>query len=155
MNLASRLTPATEKGAILASDDAYRALAERFDCIDAGSWNIKGFTEPIRAWRLLGLRPAAQRPFVGRHGEIRRSAAALGAFWRENQVFSEGGVGPVTAACKARRALAMWCDDRVQVSQRAFWLGAGASDAEEVVGDDAKADPATQAQVRLSRARNA
>jgi class 3 adenylate cyclase len=79
VNLAARLTAAAEKGEILASDDTYRALAERFDCVDAGALNIKGFTEPVRAWRLLGLRPAVreQRPFVGRRAELRLSEVAL------------------------------------------------------------------------------
>jgi tetratricopeptide (TPR) repeat protein len=79
VNLASRLTAAAKEGEILASDDTCRALAERFDCVDAGALEIKGFAEPVRAWRLLGLRPGAraQRPFVGRHGELRLSEAAL------------------------------------------------------------------------------
>ena len=65
VNLASRLTAAAQKGEILASDDTYRALAERFDCVDAGALDIKGFTEPVRAWRFLGLQSAVreQRPF--------------------------------------------------------------------------------------------
>jgi class 3 adenylate cyclase len=98
VNLASRLTAAAEKGEILASDDTYRALAERFDCVDAGALNIKGFTEPVRAWRLFGVRPAAreQRPFVGRHSELRLSAAALAACretGRGQTIFIRGEAG--------------------------------------------------------------
>jgi class 3 adenylate cyclase/tetratricopeptide (TPR) repeat protein len=79
VNLASRLTAAAGKGDILVSDDTRWALAERFDCVDAGALDLKGFTEPVRVWRLIGLRPVArtQRPFVGRHGELRLSEAAL------------------------------------------------------------------------------
>jgi len=98
VNLASRLTAAAEKGEILASDDTRRALAERFDCVDAGALEIKGFAEPVRAWRLLGLRAIAreQRPFVGRHGELRLSEAALSACretGRGQTIFIRGEAG--------------------------------------------------------------
>jgi class 3 adenylate cyclase len=58
-NLASRLTDAAEAGEILVSDETRGALALRFDCVDAGTLDIKGFAEPVRAWRLRGLRPSA------------------------------------------------------------------------------------------------
>jgi class 3 adenylate cyclase len=98
VNLASRLTAAAEEGEILASDDTRRALAERFDCMDAGPLDIKGFAEPVRAWRLLGLRRFAleQRPFVGRHGELRLSEAALAACretGRGQTIFIRGEAG--------------------------------------------------------------
>jgi class 3 adenylate cyclase/tetratricopeptide (TPR) repeat protein len=80
-NLASRLTDAAEAGEILVSDDTYGTLAERFDCADAGTLDIKGFAEPVRAWRLRGLRTVAreQRPFVGRRAELRILQLALAA----------------------------------------------------------------------------
>ena len=98
VNLASRLTASAEEGEILASDDTRRALAERFDCVDAGALNIKGFAEPVRAWRLLGPRPFAreQRPFVGRHGELRLLEAALAACretGRGQTIFIRGEAG--------------------------------------------------------------
>src|ERR1700736_4938347 len=55
-NLASRLTSAAASGEILVSDETYGALAERFDCAAAGTLTIKGFAEPVQAWRLCGLR---------------------------------------------------------------------------------------------------
>jgi len=98
VNLASRLTAAAEEGEILASDDTRRALAERFDCVDAGALDIKGFAEPVRAWRLLGLGLVArdERPFVGRHGELRLSEAALAACretGRGQTIFIRGEAG--------------------------------------------------------------
>ncbi len=80
-NLASRLTDAAEAGEILVSDETHGALTERFDSVDAGTLDIKGFAEPVRAWRLHGLRPVTreQRPFVGRRGELRLLEAALAA----------------------------------------------------------------------------
>jgi hypothetical protein len=100
VNLASRLTAAAEAGEILTSDDTRRALAERFDCVDAGTLAIKGFAEPVRAWRLRGLRPVApeQRPFVGRRGELRLLEAALTACHETGRgeavyVRGEAGIG--------------------------------------------------------------
>jgi len=98
VNLASRLTAAAKEGEILASDDTRRALAERFDCVDAGARDIKGFAEPVRAWRLLGLRLVArdERPFVGRHGELRLSEAVLTACrekGRGQTIFIRGEAG--------------------------------------------------------------
>src|SRR5215469_11431400 len=55
-NLASRLTDAAAAGEIFVSEETYGALAERFDCTEAGALTIKGFTEPVRAWRLCGVR---------------------------------------------------------------------------------------------------
>jgi len=80
-NLASRLTDAAEAGEILMSDETYDTLADRCDCVDAGTLDIKGFAEPVRAWRLRGLRPVAraQRPFVGRRAELRLLETALAA----------------------------------------------------------------------------
>jgi class 3 adenylate cyclase len=99
-NLASRLTDAAEAGEILVSDETRGALAERFDYVDAGALDIKGFTEPVRAWRLRGLRPVVreQRPFVGRRAELRLLEAALAAC-RETRrgpamyVRGEAGIG--------------------------------------------------------------
>jgi class 3 adenylate cyclase/tetratricopeptide (TPR) repeat protein len=80
-NLASRLTDAAEAGEILVSDDTHDALFERFDCVDAGTLDIKGFAEPVRAWRLRGVRAVTreQRPFVGRRAELHILQVALAA----------------------------------------------------------------------------
>ena len=82
VNLASRLTDAAVAGEILISERVRRALADRLDCLEAGSLMIKGFAEPVRAWRLRGLwpTPVGERPpFVGRQSELRLFMAALSA----------------------------------------------------------------------------
>ncbi|HSA79589.1 MAG TPA: adenylate/guanylate cyclase domain-containing protein, partial [Geminicoccaceae bacterium] len=81
VNLASRLTEAAAADEILISDGVRRDLAERLDCEDAGALAVKGFAEPVRAWRLRGLRAAAsdQRPLVGRRGELHHLLAVLAA----------------------------------------------------------------------------
>jgi class 3 adenylate cyclase len=111
VNLASRLTAAAEAGEILTSDDTRRMLAERFDCADASTLDIKGFAEPVRAWRLRGLRQTTreQRPFVGRRGELRLLETAL-ATCRETgrgqavYVRGEAGIGKTRLIEEVERA---------------------------------------------------
>ena len=82
VNLASRLTDQPRSGEILISDAVRRVLPDRFDCAEAGALAVKGFDEPVRAWRLRGLRrggAGARPPFVGRRAELPSSVAALEA----------------------------------------------------------------------------
>jgi len=110
-NLASRLTDAAEAGEILLSDDTYGELVERLDCDDAGTLDIKGFAEPVRAWRLRGLRAVAreQRSFVGRRAELRLLEAALAACRESGRgqsvyVRGEAGIGKTRLIEEIRRA---------------------------------------------------
>ncbi|MBM3491335.1 MAG: hypothetical protein FJX68_12980 [Alphaproteobacteria bacterium] len=80
VNLASRLTQAAQPGEILVADGVWRDLAHRLDGADAGALSLKGFAEPVRAWRLAGFRQAAQAgrlPLVGRGAQLRQFQAAL------------------------------------------------------------------------------
>jgi class 3 adenylate cyclase/tetratricopeptide (TPR) repeat protein len=83
VNLASRLTDAAAPGEVLISETVWRALAERLDCNEVGALALEGFAEPVRAWRLRDLQPAApavhgnRSPFVGRRSELGQFAAAL------------------------------------------------------------------------------
>jgi tetratricopeptide (TPR) repeat protein len=82
VNLASRLSDAATAGEIIISDAVRRGLAERLDCLEAGALAVKGFAEPVQAWRLRGLRaapPEARSPLVGRQSELRQFTATLAA----------------------------------------------------------------------------
>jgi class 3 adenylate cyclase/tetratricopeptide (TPR) repeat protein len=110
-NLASRLTDAAAAGEIFVSEETYGALAERFDCTEAGALTIKGFAEPVRAWRLGGVRPTAreQRPFVGRRVELRLMRAALAACRETRQgqtvyLRGEAGIGKTRLIEEIQRA---------------------------------------------------
>jgi predicted ATPase len=110
-NLASRLTDAAEAGEILVSHETHGALAERFDCVDAGTLDIKGFTEPVPAWRLRNLRPVTRerRPFVGRRAELRLLEAALAACRETGRgqavyVRGEAGIGKTRLIEEIQRA---------------------------------------------------
>jgi len=80
-NLAARLQSLADPDAVVIADATYRLTGSRFDVADLGTHTIKGFADPIRAWRVAGVdaaasrfeaRRAAQRltPMVGREAEI-------------------------------------------------------------------------------------
>lgn len=79
VNLASRLTDRARNDEILLSSEVYRGLDDRIDCEDVGEIDVKGFTSPVRAWRLLCARqsPVRDRAFVGRRSELSQFSAAM------------------------------------------------------------------------------
>jgi class 3 adenylate cyclase/tetratricopeptide (TPR) repeat protein len=82
VNLASRLTAAAAPGVILIADGVRAMLAERLECTQLGRLAVKGFAEPVQAWRLEGLCQAGDqtgRPFVGRRAELGQFEAILRA----------------------------------------------------------------------------
>jgi class 3 adenylate cyclase len=80
VNLASRLTDAAKAGEILISDMVVDALSGRLQVEAVGAVCVKGFNEPVRAWRLSGLGPLPDRhPLVDRKIEVRQFVAALQA----------------------------------------------------------------------------
>ncbi|HTY67704.1 MAG TPA: adenylate/guanylate cyclase domain-containing protein [Alphaproteobacteria bacterium] len=95
-NLAARLQGLAAPGEILVSQSTQRLLGRLFDLEDAGTHALKGFAQPVPAWRVRGesalfRRFAAARdsavPFVGRETEMgllldrwRLAAAGEGQF---------------------------------------------------------------------------
>lgn len=78
VNLASRLTGAAQAGEVLVSDAVRRALGERLAGDELEPLEVKGFAEPVRAWRLRGLQAASGRgPLAGRTAELDRFREAL------------------------------------------------------------------------------
>ena len=74
-------------------------LADRLDCVETDALAVKGFAEPVRTWRLRGLRraPAGERPpFVGRGNELRQfmaPLAACGETGRGQAIYIRGDAG--------------------------------------------------------------
>ena len=53
-NLAARLQSLAEPGAVVIGEGTRNILGAIFDLEDRGAHALKGFTQPVRAWRVLG-----------------------------------------------------------------------------------------------------
>ena len=78
--LAQRLESAAPKGETYVSDPTYRLTADRFEFEPVGELTLKGKSEPVLAWRLVGERHAPRRrgaraPSSGASASSRRSPA--------------------------------------------------------------------------------
>jgi class 3 adenylate cyclase/predicted ATPase len=105
-NLAARLLALAEPGAIVIADNTRRQIGSVFALEDLGFRELKGFSEPQRAWRVLGenrfksrfeaLR-SAEMPLVDRQEEIelllRRWAQARAGEGRVILFSGEAGIG--------------------------------------------------------------
>ncbi|HWX34580.1 MAG TPA: adenylate/guanylate cyclase domain-containing protein, partial [Steroidobacteraceae bacterium] len=79
-NLAARLQEHAETGAVILSDRTRRLLGDLFELTKLTPAMLKGFTEPVQAWRVLGegraesrfeaLHGARLTPLVGRGEEL-------------------------------------------------------------------------------------
>jgi class 3 adenylate cyclase/tetratricopeptide (TPR) repeat protein len=79
-NLAARLQALAEPGSVVIGPGTRRLVAGLFDLADLGAQELKGFGEPVRAWRVLGpsriegrfeaREAAGLTPLVGREGEL-------------------------------------------------------------------------------------
>jgi class 3 adenylate cyclase/tetratricopeptide (TPR) repeat protein len=101
VNLAARLTEAAKSGEILVSETVWHALADRLEGKEASDLTVKGFANPVRAWRVFDLRPAVAAdgpPLVGRHAELNQFKAILRACRKTGRgqavyVRGEAGIG--------------------------------------------------------------
>ena len=78
--LAQRLESAAPAGSTYVSDTTYRLTRTRFEFEPVGELTLKGRSQPVRAWRLIGRRAAAAAPrsrLVGRGRELDQLLAAL------------------------------------------------------------------------------
>ncbi|MHA1567584.1 MAG: adenylate/guanylate cyclase domain-containing protein [Alphaproteobacteria bacterium] len=82
VNLASRLQDRAGPGETLISQAVYSAVSIA-ECESAGDIEAKGFSEPIKAWRLRRIKDEAASLqaglFVGRQAELRQFEAIAGA----------------------------------------------------------------------------
>ena len=86
-NLAARLQGLAEPGAVVIADGTRRLVGDLFELSALAPSALKGFAEPVRAWRVLGeghaesrfqaLHGARLTPLVGRREETRPRALAL------------------------------------------------------------------------------
>jgi len=80
-NLAARLQSLAQPGEVIISDSTNKLVGKLFDCIDLGPQPLKGFSEPVSAWRVVDERSIESRfeavharselsPIVGREREF-------------------------------------------------------------------------------------
>lgn len=79
-NLAARLEALAEPGSVVVAPSTRDLAGGRFEYADLGAHELKGFSGPVRAWRVLRTSEAESRfdaarrrrltPLVGREGEI-------------------------------------------------------------------------------------
>jgi class 3 adenylate cyclase/predicted ATPase len=79
-NLAARLQTLAEPGTVVVSDQTRRLCGGMFEYRNLGRHDLKGFAEPVQAWRVLGesraesrfhaLRAADLTPLVNRRAEL-------------------------------------------------------------------------------------
>jgi class 3 adenylate cyclase/predicted ATPase len=106
LNLAARLQSLAEPNTVVISSLAKRLAGGFFDLIDLGLHNLKGFPNPVPAWRVNGIKPIASRfdalrpeltAFVGRNIELKQ----LEVMWEKAkrgdaqivEVSGEAGIG--------------------------------------------------------------
>jgi class 3 adenylate cyclase/pimeloyl-ACP methyl ester carboxylesterase len=80
-NVAARLQQLAEPGTIVIADGSRRLLGGMFDLVDLGSVGLRGLPEPVRAWRVAGLRDDAASRF-----EARQSAGLAPLVGREHEL---------------------------------------------------------------------
>jgi class 3 adenylate cyclase/tetratricopeptide (TPR) repeat protein len=88
-NLAARLQEIAEPDCVVIDDATRRQIGGLFTCHDLGALALKGFRQPVRAWRVMEERTVADRfaalrasrlvPLVGREEEL----ALLLRCWRQ------------------------------------------------------------------------
>jgi class 3 adenylate cyclase len=118
VNLAARLKDISERGTIMLGPQTYRLTAPLFEFASLPPVLVKGLTEPVQAYALLGLkdRPGSVRglagmdsPMVGRVAELaallQLSAAVQGGRGGAALVLGEPGLGKSRLIAEWRAAL--------------------------------------------------
>ena len=109
-NLASRLTSLAGPGETLLSDAIRQQVGDRLDAEPMGDVTVKGIGQPIRAWRLRGLRDQdpASRPCIGRQAELTQVQTVLSSCREARRGFTvyirgEAGIGKSRFVEEVRR----------------------------------------------------
>jgi class 3 adenylate cyclase len=108
VNVAARMQNAARPGTALITDATYRFVQHAVDATDLGLIDVKGKTDPVRAYEVVGLKavPTSARglstaglesPMVGRDDDFARLGAALaearGGATRAAVIVGEPGIG--------------------------------------------------------------
>ena len=119
VNVAARMQTAAEPSTIIITEMTRRLTGDTFDLADLGEIQVKGKTEPIHAYRVIGRKAAPARrrglesvgldsPMVGRDEPLRRLVALLepvrAGHGRAAFVVGEPGIGKSRLLAELRRA---------------------------------------------------
>jgi class 3 adenylate cyclase len=121
MNTAARMQAAAEPGTVIVTEATLHLAAGAFDVTDLGEIEVKGKTEPVHAFRVLGRRAAPERrrglerigldsPMVGRAEPLQRLEAAFEVVragrGRAAFVIGEPGIGKSRLLAELRARVA-------------------------------------------------
>ena len=86
INLAARMEQTAQPGTIQISEDTYRLVAPLFEFEDLGALEIKGRSEPVRAWRACWAASYSRAGCAALTARVRRSSAASASliFWHRS-----------------------------------------------------------------------
>jgi class 3 adenylate cyclase len=106
VNLAARMQAAARPGTVLISENTYRFVAPVFDVTDLGQIEVKGKSEPVRVYEVVGVKAQPGRlrgvaglesAMVGRDAELKAllqlSSAVRAGLGRAAVVIGEPGLG--------------------------------------------------------------
>jgi class 3 adenylate cyclase len=119
MNVAARMQTAAQPGTIIITEMTRRLTGDTFDLDDLGDIEVKGKTEPIHAYRIVGRKAAPARrrglesvgldsPMVGRAEQLQRLTSLLDVVaagrGRAAFIVGEPGIGKSRLLAELRRA---------------------------------------------------
>jgi class 3 adenylate cyclase len=120
VNVAARMQTAADPGSIIVTEATYRFVAPLVDATDLGPLEVKGKSEPVRAYEVRGLRATAgalrglgaaglESPMVGRDAPLRALVGAFeavrqGGVGRAALIIGEPGIGKSRLIAELRRA---------------------------------------------------
>ena len=132
VNLAARMQAAAQPSSILISDQVHRFVAPLFDTDDAGPVQVKGLSEPVQGYRVLGAKtdPGAvrglvglQSPMVGREAELaallQLCEAVRAGLGRAALIVGEPGLGKTRLIAEWKAAVE---EDRHQHGTTPHWV---------------------------------
>jgi predicted ATPase len=107
INLAARIEATAEPMTVYVSDDTRRLAEPMFEWVDRGRFDLKGKSEPIRMWQVVGRRDGQtamrgfadiRAPMVGRDADLDRLLATTEALERDRKgaiatITGEPGIG--------------------------------------------------------------
>jgi class 3 adenylate cyclase len=129
VNVAARMQTAAQANTVLITEMTRRLTGDTFDLDDLGGIEVKGKTEPVHAYRVIGRKAAPERkrglaavgldsPMVGREGPLARLTDALDIVragrGRVAFIIGEPGIGKsrLLAELRKQAGTAAWVEGR-------------------------------------------